>query len=121
MNSTLFGEEKGMIEVKTQNQCKGATFRGYASTFYDSINQRVERKEGIRILKSKSCPGCQFCAFISDQLPDMIDSKSLIFPKGGIISGKLYSIRVINESRDYESGMIDDWDFEIFEIKDKED
>ena len=121
MNRTLFGEAKEMIEVKTANKCKGATFRGYSSTFYDSINSRVERKEGIKLLKSKSCHGCQFCGFIFDQLPDMIDSESLIFPDEGIVTGKLYSIRVINESRDYESGMMDDWDFEIFEIKGKEE
>ena len=98
-------------------ECKGLVFRGFHSVFYDSLTMRIERREGIRLLKKRSCPGCKQCGFLLDAMDDMISTNTLLFPEEGIEHGKLYTIIVVNESRDWESGQIDEWDFEIIKVK----
>jgi len=116
MRTLKLFEEKINSDVK---ECGGLIFRGYSSTYYDPINKKIERKEGIKLLRKKSCQGCEKCGFFFDTMPDIIDSDSLIFPKEGIINDKLYSLIVTNEQKDWESGIIDEWDCEIVKINTK--
>lgn len=57
-----------------------------------------------------------------DALEDMIENTGgdciefIIFPEEGLIEGAYYESRVVNESRDWESGFVDDWDVEIVRI-----
>jgi hypothetical protein len=100
-----------------KNECKGLVFRGYASSFYDIKRGRVEWREGIRLLKKKSCPGCEECGGMLDSLPDMIYCQGVISPEGGIEDGKLYTMTVTNISKDCESGIVDDWDLQIIQVE----
>ncbi len=43
---------------------------------------------------------------------------SLLFPAGGLKEGALYSARATNITCDWESGIIDGWDIEIYELGD---
>ncbi len=43
--------------------------------------------------------------------------ESLIFPDEGLIYGKKYQARATNLSRDWESGQIDDYNIELFEVE----
>lgn len=98
--------------------CKGVFFRGYRSQYFQ--NDKFELKQGVKLLKRKSCPGCSQCAFILDNLQELSYTEgAIIFPKYGIENGKLYSVCVVNESRDWESGVVDSWDLEIMEVKEK--
>lgn len=107
---------------KKQNdeKCKGLIFRGYSSIFYDDLTKRVEYKQGIKLLKRKSCLGCPQCFFFLDEMPDIIDVDCLIFPEGGIENGKLYTVIVTNISKDWETGCTHSWDFEIVKVKDNQ-
>jgi len=101
------------VETETLDQCKGLVFRGYSNTFYS--NGRIERKEGIKLLKRMSCSGCSCCGWILDYINESIDCDCIIFPD--IQDGQLYSIRMINMSRDWETGYIDDFDLEIYQLE----
>jgi len=91
-------------EIPKQPECKGLVFRGINTTWYS--NGRLENKQGIRLLKKKSCPGCLMCGWILEDM-DM-RPHHVILPE--IISGALYTVVSINETRDWETGYVDDWD-----------
>jgi len=91
--------------------CKGQVFRGYSSLFYHK--GRLERREGIRLMKSLSCPGCGVCGggWAIREINDHIEYESLLM--SDIEHGKLYGIRVANKSYDWESGTLDGYDLEV--------
>ena len=93
--------------------CIGLTFRGYRNFYYQ--DGRLELKQGIRLLKRKSCPGCEKCGWMLDELKELLYCDSVIMPE--IEHGNLYSIRTINVSRDWETGYVDDYDIEIYEVE----
>jgi len=95
------------------DNCKGLYFRGYNNFYSQGIN--VHRKQGVKFLKRKSCPGCKYCSWYYDQMNEMLQSDCVLLPE--IEHGALYSIRVINESRDWETGYIDQYDFEFYEVE----
>ena len=87
-------------------ECKGLIFRGFNSTFYSDC--RLEKRSGIRMLKKKSCPGCEKCGFL---LEDLSQNESVIIPE--IEHDELYTVVVTNISKDWETGYVDDWDLEV--------
>lgn len=92
-------------------ECKGLFYRGYESTFY--TGGRLETRMGIRLLKSKSCSGCPKCAHYDEYLNE---SPELVSGITEIKHGALYSLTT-HVSRDWESGIVDDWDVEIVEVE----
>ena len=100
---------------KDLKECKGLIFRGYSYMFYSHKAHKIEWQQGIRLLKKKSCKGCEQCGWIFDTIDDLLSSDGVIFPIDGIVDKELYTITVVNERRDWESGVIDSWDFKIVE------
>ena len=100
---------------KFSDQCKGLVFRGYSSTFFS--NGRIERREGIRILKSKSCPGCdnKCSSHILEDIHDDLDMDILVLPS--IEDGKLYFLEYKLLSTD-EYGNVDDYEISIIKESD---
>jgi hypothetical protein len=94
--------------------CKGLFFRGYRNIY--ASGAEVHMKQGFRLLKRKSCTGCPKCGFFHDDMGEMVDSTSLIYPDF-IKNGALYSLRVTNIGTDWESGIVDSWDYEFYEVK----
>lgn len=90
--------------------CKGLFFRGFKSRFLQ--NGRFEEKQGIRLLKRTSCPGCDKCYRTIDDMIERTDA--IIMPE--IENGALYTVRVTNQSTDWETGYVDDWDIEIVKL-----
>lgn len=90
-------------------KCKGLVFRGFNSMFFS--DGRLEERRGIRLLKRESCPGCEKCGFLLDDMSEQVIIGSMIIPE--IEHGKLYEVIVINESRDWETGYVDDYDLEV--------
>jgi len=60
------------------------------------------------MLKKKSCPGCEKCGFL---LEDLSQNESVIIPE--IEHDELYTVVVTNISKDWETGYVDDWDLEV--------
>ena len=99
------------IEMPEVERCKGLIYRGYHSKYID--NKGLHVRQGFKLLKRKSCTGCIKCGFLIDSMMEVPDS--IIYPE--IENGKLYSCCVTNESRDWETGYIDDYDIEFYEVK----
>jgi hypothetical protein len=108
--------ELDITAERDPKDCKGLIFRGYRNAYAQGAEYHI--KKGFRLLKRKSCPGCAKCGFFSDDINEMIDSNGLIIPD--IENGALYSIRVTNIGTDWESGLVDSWDYEFFKVDEKE-
>lgn len=70
--------------------------------------------QGLRLLKRKSCKGCDQCGYLRDDLHERMCDEGIILPE--IEHDALYTIKVTNVSHDYESGFVDDWDLEAVKI-----
>lgn len=100
-------------EASMVDECRGLWFRGYSNIFYS--DGRFEKKQGIRLLKRRSCKGCYKCHLLLHNAREMMSYGNLIFPDE-IKDGGLYTIQVTNIHKDWESGYVDDWDIEIVEV-----
>lgn len=91
--------------------CKGIKFRGYASTFWSGY--KLESRCGVRFLKKDSCAGCSKCAHFDEFMEETPEN---IIGLNEVEHGKLYTLRVTNISRDWESGIVDEWDLQLVEL-----
>lgn len=101
-----------MKPVKKENQCKGLYFRGYRSQYF--IGDKFESKVGVRLLKKKSCKGCECCGGMLDSMKENINNVYLV----QIEDGEIYTPIYTNISRDWETGYIDDYDIEFIKVSD---
>lgn len=97
--------------------CRGQVYRGFSTLFNDG-NKRVERREGIRLLKKKSCPGCEHCGATLEHLSDHIDCDTFQLPD--IEHGALYILDIVDTSTDPETGIVDDWSLAAIKINEEE-
>ena len=100
------------VENPEKDNCIGLVFRGYRN-FYKQ-DDKIELKQGIRLLKRKSCSGCKDCRYLLDYVNEAMSCNTLIFPE--IEDGVEYSIRITNVTTDWESGIVYDWDMEIYKL-----
>lgn len=70
----------------------------------------------LNLLKRKSCPGCIRCAALYDAIGD-VDNDWMPIGIESVEHGKLYRLEICNASRDWETGIIDDWDIKLVEFK----
>jgi len=100
------------IEKSNEEPCKGLCFRGYTNTHWFGDKFRVTNE--LRLLKKRSCPGCAQCSYLTEEL-----QSNVIVLTPEIEHGKLYELRVTNVSRDYESGIVDDWNVEFCKVREE--
>ena len=104
-----------MITIENdKEQCKGKIYRADV--------QHCQTKRGILFsvrlneIKRLSCQGCDKCGWIDENLSELND-------EWGIVNiceaehGKLYTIDMCNERKDWETGIVTDWDLKIVEYK----
>ena len=108
--------------------CKGLYFRGYSSLYTDGLG-KVERKEGVRLLKKKSCKRWEKCDSYEAESNDMRcdwwmidDMKEMIDCDDGLImseieDGALYVLRMTNVETDWETGFVDGYNFELIKVE----
>lgn len=100
--------------------CKGLVFRCEITSWVGGKGD-VNFRERYHFIKSKSCPGCDQCGIMKDELQDFTtDPKCYNIIHEGQ-HGKLYTVRVTNISTDWETGFVDDWDLEFIEYKELEE
>ena len=105
-----------LLDTETSKEvtCKGLIFKGYTSLF--TSDNKIERREGVRLLKRKSCPGCTKCTWMLEELDEHAYHRSVILPE--IKDGAYYRLIVANLSTDWETGIADNYDLKF--IKEKE-
>ena len=100
----LFGlEMKDELAVANEKICKGLYWRGSENIFMDS-DGRIKQTKELRILKKKSCPGCEKCGWIFDEISESIACGVASNLLSKIEHGKLYQFRW-NTTTEWESGI----------------
>ena len=92
--------------------CIGKVYR--ADVYNRVTASTVECSIKLRLRKKLSCPGCERCGWIDESL-GAIDKPIINIEEAQ--HGRLYCIRACNESTDWETGIIDDYDLEIVEYE----
>lgn len=118
--------KKAEVEMNPKPTCQGLFFRGYKNTFWS--DGRYETKQGMRLLKRKSCKGWEECDsynketddmkcdyWLLDDMRDMIDIEGIIMPE--VEDGALYVLRMTNVETDWETGIVDGWDYEFYKVE----
>ena len=86
-------------------KCKGLIFRCYMSAYRTSRGEYVEQRK-MSPLKLKSCKGCSECSYLTELMDEDIADDISLF-EDIPINGQLYEYKVIYESTDHETWMID--------------
>ena len=88
--------------------CKGLVYRLSINRFINKRRQIIY-KEIMTPLKRESCPGCKYCGWLKDTLLEFIAMGDDILIEELEHNAKYY-LTTTNESRDFETGIIDDYD-----------
>lgn len=118
----LFPKELSVEEKEWKERakiCKGQVFRARETMYEQPSNGGYVYKVEMIPLKRKSCPGCSKCEWMYEAVSDAISGGYLMLPR--IIEDKgLYTVAITNESRDWESGIVDDYDVEFIEWREND-
>ena len=114
-NSTVNDFNFFMEDDNTKPECKGQIYKASVSSFIGAQGDVVD-KIVFRPQKRKSCPGCDQCGWAADDVRESIACGTFIFP-GEVEHNRLYVLKVINISRDWETGMIDEWDTTLVPVE----
>ncbi len=112
MNSLAISLHKFEEQRTDVEPCTGLVYRA------DVANVVTKRgfMSSIRMneLKRKSCK-CSARDYIKDCISDMIDIPILNLEEAE--HSKLYTVQIVNERRDWETGHVDDFDLQLTKIK----
>ncbi len=99
---------------KDPDPCTGLVFRACVSEFLDKRNSYVKTVRFTPLIRS-SCR-CLKCSSLFDVYIDTIREGLFPIIPDEVVDQALYSLRLINESRDFETGYVDDYDLEFFNL-----
>lgn len=99
-----------------KKECKGLFYSGRATIY--TTTQGVERRDTLRLLKRKSCTGCNKCMFLLEYLNEEVAEQSInfVFPEkikhdgiykltSTMIHGG-YNYEGVNEGAEYELAFV---------------
>lgn len=81
--------------------CKGLIFRAHVHSFISS-HRSIEVKKSLRLLKRKSCKGCESCEWVWDNMMEDILNGAVEDFAGEIENGKMYKLQWIWSPGPYE-------------------
>ena len=97
----IFGKIKEKI-IEDKNPCKGIYWRASVNCFL-STHKSIEVKKSLRLLKKKSCPGCEKCAWLWDYIhEDIFGCSPTEDYLGKIKHGKVYTFHVSTSKGYYD-------------------
>ena len=118
------------MELDSKPKCKGLFFRGRTNTYYNYETGKLDIRKSLTLLKRDSCKGYPDCDsydeekdnilnsccdhWMLEEMNDMMDVDAVIVPE--IEDGALYGLKVSNLSTDWETGYVNDYTFEFYEI-----
>ena len=88
--------------------CKGKVYRVQDNNFLGS-NGSYNAHRTYKLLKRKSCKGCNYCGWINDAIND----GTTVIDGGN--TGDLVTLAICNERTDWETGTVEDFDL-VFEV-----
>jgi len=120
MTNIIFELSEGAKPKDPTKQCKGLIFRGKRNAFISGRGDYVYT-ERMALLKRKSCKGCERCGYMMEELEEFLSNDYLPIIPTHLENGQLYKLTVTNISKDWETGIVDDWDLEFIKYIEKED
>ena len=93
------------------DECIGKKYR-YTENNYINLRGAICLEQKMTPLKKQSCPGCEKCGWIDDDLHESIVNVRPPIIKKAANNG-IYTVEITNISRDWETGYVDDYDFEF--------
>jgi hypothetical protein len=105
------------ITKKHEEQCSPKIrFKCY-KTFYLDKNNNINARTEMRLLRRESC----IYGWIDDFFLN-IDAEALqaMFTGRELKHGCVYEVVIINEQKDYETGVVDDWDYDFKLVEEKQ-
>ena len=99
-------------ETAKPQKCKGLFYRYSESTYYSSHGS-IEQRQSFRLLKKRSCPGCDECAAMLEFLVEDIGLGVDVRSKP--VAGDVF--RLCIESFCYWTDYGNDYDCEIYLLK----
>lgn len=99
---------------KKENACKGQIFKADVS-FYRTSRGFAETTK-LNLMKRMSCPGCEYCGWVFEEISKIGYGYDFTIPNE-IEHGKFYTLVMTNPNRDWETGVVDDWDVEVVEFE----
>lgn len=98
------------------NECKGLYWRGSENTYLSSHGS-VELRKSLRLLKRKSCSGCEDCGWILEEIKDAIYNEALYIDN--IEHGQTYMLKftLYRGYFDLSSEIEDIWFEEVEDVK----
>ena len=84
-------DELRYLEKDKSPKCKGLFFR-YHSSSYLSSHKSIEVRKSLKLLKRKSCKGCERCEWIWEYIPQDIEDEGMEDYLGNLNNGKIYKL-----------------------------
>jgi len=105
---------------KNREECKGIFFR-YKFNCYVSKTKSIEYKQSFKLLKRMSCPGCNLCQGFWEDLNMTGAPEDILKLPGQLIDDQIYKICFVPVSKDWETGYLDEWYWQLlpYEIKER--
>jgi hypothetical protein len=100
----------GLVRETIEDGCKGMYFRCRDSQYIGSRGELVFKTVFYPLMKM-SCPGCEKCGGLQEAFHEGAYSGDITCEK--IVDGAIYYFDLTNVSRDWETGIIDDYDCEM--------
>jgi len=92
--------------------CKGRIYKAEISNY--ETKKGFAQTVKLNLMKRFSCSGCEMCGWI-DGCINMAPEIEFDFTQ--FRNGKYYKIDCVITSRDYETGLADDWEWVFREVK----
>ncbi len=99
--------------------CKGLIFRCKINNFTNGLFANATTQ--FRLLKRKSCKGCEKCYWIEEALSEQMDCDNELPPViPSVESGAMYKLEVTETSTDWESGLCDGYTLGFVKVEENE-
>lgn len=101
--------------------CKGQVYRYHESAFPTGRGYGFNRR--LVLLKRRSCLGCDECYMTTDDINQGLADIGMDFFEFSpqLKDGDLVEIRIVPGYRDWETGYIEEWHYEVIKVQDPTD
>jgi hypothetical protein len=95
--------------------CRGRIYRADVQ-HYVGKREDIVLKLVLRPLLRESCPGCEKCGWLLEQINEFVENDRVIGMES-IEKGRKYTFRIANICKDWETGIVEDFDIEAVEVR----
>lgn len=95
------------LQEEENDTCKGQIYKCEQSFFLDKRERYVEKVRMVP-MKKLSCPGCKNCGGIIDAYSEFAYDHGIDI-RPAIFHNEFYILDIVDKSRDWKTGIVDDF------------